>query len=112
MILCQVLTFFELESEPGGTMMESLKNLVNQVLNKARDNVGSSAQKSLSESNNLKPMVTPGPKGSFINISQMKLWSLQSQKEVSLIFPKRMPMSDSKMLKASIHGPMPSFNLF
>lgn len=42
-----------------------------QVLNKARDDAGSSAQKSLSESNNLKAMVTSGSKGSFINISQM-----------------------------------------
>uniref|UniRef100_A0A0E0QEI2 DNA-directed RNA polymerase subunit n=1 Tax=Oryza rufipogon TaxID=4529 RepID=A0A0E0QEI2_ORYRU len=46
---------------PGDTM----------VLNKARDDAGSSAQKSLSESNNLKAMVTAGSKGSFINISQM-----------------------------------------
>ena len=41
-------------------MMESFKNRVNRVLNKARDNAGSSAQKSLSESNNLKAMVTAG----------------------------------------------------
>lgn len=41
------------------------------MLNKARDDAGSSAQKSLSESNNLKAMVTAGSKGSFINISQM-----------------------------------------
>ena len=40
-------------------------------MNKARDEAGSSAQKSLSESNNLKAMVTAGSKGSFINISQM-----------------------------------------
>src|SRR3954468_24517204 len=44
---------------------------LDQVLNKARDNAGSSAPKSLSESNNLKAMVTVGSKGSFINISQM-----------------------------------------
>ncbi|KAJ6413303.1 hypothetical protein OIU84_006156 [Salix udensis] len=61
----------ELEAEPGRTMMESFENRVNQVLNKARDDAGSSAQKSLSESNNLKAMVTAGSKGSFINISQM-----------------------------------------
>ncbi|CDP14970.1 unnamed protein product [Coffea canephora] len=60
-----------LEAEPGRTMMESFENKVNQVLNKARDDAGSSAQKSLSESNNLKAMVTAGSKGSFINISQM-----------------------------------------
>ena len=71
MIICHVLTFFELESEPGRTMMESFGNRVNRVLNKARDNDGSSAQKSFSESNNLKAMVTAGSKGSFINISPM-----------------------------------------
>ncbi|TVU25187.1 hypothetical protein EJB05_27675, partial [Eragrostis curvula] len=61
----------KLEAEPGRTIMESFENKVNQVLNKARDDAGSSAQKSLSESNNLKAMVTAGSKGSFINISQM-----------------------------------------
>ncbi|KAL5997271.1 DNA-directed RNA polymerase II subunit rpb1 [Asimina triloba] len=61
----------QLEAEPGRTTMESFENRVNQVLNKARDDAGSSAQKSLSESNNLKAMVTAGSKGSFINISQM-----------------------------------------
>eukprot|EP01018_Ginkgo_biloba_P010814 Gb_06029 [translate_table: standard] len=60
-----------LEAEPGRTMMESFENRVNQVLNKARDDAGSSAQRSLAESNNLKAMVTAGSKGSFINISQM-----------------------------------------
>eukprot|EP00850_Spirogloea_muscicola_P018640 SM000173S03009 [mRNA] locus=s173:142606:150701:- [translate_table: standard] len=61
----------ELEAQPGRTMMESFENRVNQVLNKARDDAGASAQKSLSESNNVKAMVTAGSKGSFINISQM-----------------------------------------
>ncbi|KAL8542647.1 hypothetical protein ACS0TY_003506 [Phlomoides rotata] len=61
----------QLEAEPGRTMMESFENRVNQVLNKARDDAGSFAQKNLSESNNLKAMVTAGSKGSFINISQM-----------------------------------------
>ncbi|KAL3846076.1 hypothetical protein ACJIZ3_003479 [Penstemon smallii] len=61
----------QLEAEPGRTLMDSFENRVNQVLNKARDDAGSSAQKSLSESNNLKAMVTAGSKGSFINISQM-----------------------------------------
>nr|GEZ15055.1 RNA polymerase II largest subunit [Tanacetum cinerariifolium] len=59
----------QLKPEPGRTMMESFENKVNQVLNKARDDAGSSAQKSISESNNLKAMVTAGSKGSFINIS-------------------------------------------
>nr|GEW83532.1 RNA polymerase II largest subunit [Tanacetum cinerariifolium]GEY05758.1 RNA polymerase II largest subunit [Tanacetum cinerariifolium] len=61
----------QLEPEPDRTMMESFENKVNQVLNKARDDVGSSAQKILSESNNLKAMVTASSKGSFINISHM-----------------------------------------
>ncbi|KAL3689206.1 hypothetical protein R1sor_015515 [Riccia sorocarpa] len=61
----------QLEAQPGRTMMESFENNVNRVLNNARDEAGSSAQKSLSESNNLKAMVTAGSKGSFINISQM-----------------------------------------
>ncbi|XP_074308455.1 DNA-directed RNA polymerase II subunit RPB1-like isoform X1 [Silene latifolia] len=61
----------QLEPEPGRTMKDSFENRVNQVLNKARDDAGSFAQKSLSESNNLKAMVTAGSKGSFINISQM-----------------------------------------
>ncbi|CAO2828701.1 unnamed protein product [Amaranthus hypochondriacus] len=61
----------QLDPEPGRTMMESFENRVNQVLNKARDDAGSSAERSLSESNNLKAMVTAGSKGSFINISQM-----------------------------------------
>ncbi|KAL3525220.1 hypothetical protein ACH5RR_013592 [Cinchona calisaya] len=61
----------KLEAEPGRTMMESFENRVNQVLNKARDDAGSSAQNNLSESNNLKAMVTAGSKGTFINISQM-----------------------------------------
>ncbi|XP_057856467.2 DNA-directed RNA polymerase II subunit RPB1 [Cryptomeria japonica] len=60
-----------LEAEPGRTMMESFENKVNQVLNKARDDAGTFAQKSLDDSNNLKAMVTAGSKGSFINISQM-----------------------------------------
>ncbi|MQM10300.1 hypothetical protein Taro_043192 [Colocasia esculenta] len=61
----------QLEPEPGRTMMESFENKVNQVLNRARDDAGNDAQKSLAESNNLKAMVTAGSKGSFINISQM-----------------------------------------
>ncbi|KAF9603034.1 hypothetical protein IFM89_033759 [Coptis chinensis] len=61
----------QLGPEPGLTRMESFENRVNQVLNKARDDAGSRAEKSLSESNNLKAMVTAGSKGSSINISQM-----------------------------------------
>uniref|UniRef100_A0A0D9XW28 DNA-directed RNA polymerase subunit n=1 Tax=Leersia perrieri TaxID=77586 RepID=A0A0D9XW28_9ORYZ len=61
----------QLEAEPGRTMMESFENKVNEVLNKARDAAGTSAEKSLPESNNLKAMATAGSKGTFINISQM-----------------------------------------
>uniref|UniRef100_A0A0E0KYK6 DNA-directed RNA polymerase subunit n=1 Tax=Oryza punctata TaxID=4537 RepID=A0A0E0KYK6_ORYPU len=61
----------QLEAEPGRTVMGSFENRVNEVLNKARDVAGTSAEKSLSESNNLKAMATAGSKGSFINISQM-----------------------------------------
>lgn len=61
----------QLEAQPGRTMKESFENRVNGVLNKARDEAGASAQRSLSESNNLKAMVTAGSKGTFINISQM-----------------------------------------
>ncbi|GKF39436.1 RNA polymerase II largest subunit, partial [Tanacetum coccineum] len=55
----------QLEPEPGRTMMESFENKVNQVLNKARDDAGSSAQKSLSESNNLKAMNVEGKRIPF-----------------------------------------------
>jgi len=61
----------KLECQPGRTILESFENNVNQVLNKARDKAGTSAQKSLKETNNVKNMVTTGSKGSFINISQM-----------------------------------------
>ncbi|RYR37877.1 hypothetical protein Ahy_A09g042792 [Arachis hypogaea] len=61
----------KLESEPGQTMMDTFEKKVNEVLNEARNDAGKKAQTSLSESNNLKAMVTAGSKGSFINISQM-----------------------------------------
>ncbi|CAD6260248.1 unnamed protein product [Miscanthus lutarioriparius] len=61
----------QFEATPGRTMMESFENKVNEILKTARDDAGSSAQKSLSQSNNLKAMVTAGSKGTFINISQM-----------------------------------------
>eukprot|EP00526_Cylindrotheca_closterium_P003203 CAMPEP_0113639728 /NCGR_PEP_ID=MMETSP0017_2-20120614/20848_1 /TAXON_ID=2856 /ORGANISM="Cylindrotheca closterium" /LENGTH=1628 /DNA_ID=CAMNT_0000550969 /DNA_START=136 /DNA_END=5019 /DNA_ORIENTATION=+ /assembly_acc=CAM_ASM_000147 len=61
----------ELEIQPGRTMMESFEQLVNKVLNTARDHAGKSAQSSLDETNSVKAMVTAGSKGSFINISQI-----------------------------------------
>jgi len=61
----------ELEIQPGRTMIESFEQLVNKVLNTARDHAGKSAQSALDESNSVKAMVTSGSKGSFINISQI-----------------------------------------
>ena len=61
----------DLEIQPGRTMIESFEQLVNKVLNTARDHAGKSAQSSLDESNSVKAMVTAGSKGSFINISQI-----------------------------------------
>ena len=61
----------ELEIQPGRTMIESFEQLVNKVLNTARDFAGKSAQSSLDETNSVKAMVTAGSKGSFINISQI-----------------------------------------
>jgi len=60
-----------LEIQPGRAMMESFEQLVNKVLNTARDHAGKSAQSSLDETNSVKAMVTAGSKGSFINISQI-----------------------------------------
>ena len=61
----------ELEAQPGMTMLETFESNVNQVLNKARDDAGTSAQNSLLPTNNVVRMVTAGSKGSFINISQV-----------------------------------------
>lgn len=61
----------KLEIQPGRTMIESFEQLVNKVLNTARDHAGKSAQSSLDETNSVKAMVTAGSKGSFINISQI-----------------------------------------
>jgi DNA-directed RNA polymerase II subunit RPB1 len=53
-------------------VIESFEQLVNKVLNTARDHAGKSAQSSLDETrNSVKAMVTAGSKGSFINISQI-----------------------------------------
>ena len=60
-----------LELQPGMTMQQSFEQKVNQILNKARDNAGNSAQGSLDDTNNVKMTVTAGSKGSFLNISQM-----------------------------------------
>ena len=63
----------ELEPSPGNTLRQTFENVVNRLLNDARDKTGSSAQKSLSEFNNFKSMVVAGSKGSKINISQVSV---------------------------------------
>ena len=50
---------------------ETFENQINKLLNNARDEAGSDAQKNLEDSNNIKKMVVCGSKGSFINISQI-----------------------------------------
>eukprot|EP00873_Tetraselmis_striata_P038203 jgi/Tetstr1/458467/TSEL_004322.t2 len=49
-----------LEPQPGCTMMEAFENKVNEVLNKARDDAGKHAQKTLKETNNVKRMNVEG----------------------------------------------------
>ena len=61
----------ELEMQPGMTLQQSFEQKVNQILNKARDDAGNSAQASLDDTNNVKMTVQAGSKGSFLNISQM-----------------------------------------
>ena len=61
----------KLDCLPGMTVRESFESLVNRELNRARDNAGKSAEKSLKEFNNVKQMVVAGSKGSYLNISQM-----------------------------------------
>ncbi|CAM9431387.1 unnamed protein product [Chrysoparadoxa australica] len=61
----------ELKTQPGKSMMESLEASINQVLNKCRDDSGTSAQQSLNELNAVKAMADAGSKGSSTNISQI-----------------------------------------
>ena len=60
-----------LEPSPGNSLRQTFENIVNGLLNGARDNTGSSAQRSLSDFNQFKAMVVSGAKGSSINISQV-----------------------------------------
>ncbi|KAJ9056799.1 DNA-directed RNA polymerase II core subunit rpo21 [Entomophthora muscae] len=60
-----------LQPLPGLTVRETFESRVNQALNKARDDAGKMAERSLPEYNNIKQMVVSGSKGSFVNISQM-----------------------------------------
>ena len=61
----------QLEPTPGNTLRQTFESQVNHILNDARDRTGGSAQKSLSDFNNFKIMVSAGSKGSKINISQV-----------------------------------------
>uniref|UniRef100_A0A1I8H8Q8 DNA-directed RNA polymerase subunit n=1 Tax=Macrostomum lignano TaxID=282301 RepID=A0A1I8H8Q8_9PLAT len=61
----------ELTPTPGNTLRQTFENMVNKILNDAREKTGSCAQKSLSEFNNFNAMVVSGAKGSKINISQV-----------------------------------------
>ncbi len=56
---------------PGNTLRQTFENHVNKILNEARDETGTAAQKSLSDFNSFKAMVVAGSKGSKINISQV-----------------------------------------
>lgn len=61
----------QLEPQPGMTIRETFESTVNKLLNKAREDAGKAATKSLAPFNNAKQMVDSGSKGSEINISQM-----------------------------------------
>ena len=61
----------ELEAQPGRTMIESFEQMVNRVLNQARQKAGLNVQETIDETNNVKAMVMAGSKGSDINISQI-----------------------------------------
>ena len=65
--------FDELEATPGNTLRQTFENMVNRILNDARDKTGGSAKRSLTEFNNFKVMVVAGSKGSDINVSQVKV---------------------------------------
>eukprot|EP00871_Galdieria_phlegrea_P004168 jgi/Galph1/4752/GphlegSOOS_G3327.1 len=76
----------EIQCKPGKTMMESLEDQINSVLNQARNRVGSAAARSLPASNNLKRMVNAGSKGSTLNISQIMASVGQQNVEGKRIF--------------------------
>ena len=70
--------FDELEATPGNTLRQTFENMVNRILNDARDKTGGSAKRSLTEFNNFKVMVVAGSKGSDINVSQVKFFIQKS----------------------------------
>jgi len=53
------------------TTRDELEHSITNILNKARDETGSYATKSLNDKNSLNNMVVSGSKGNFINISQI-----------------------------------------
>jgi len=61
----------KLKTTPGKTVLETFEAGVLKVLDKARDDAGTFAERSLDERNNIKAMVTAGSKGSFVNIAQI-----------------------------------------
>ncbi|CAF3875482.1 unnamed protein product [Rotaria sp. Silwood1] len=60
-----------LELSPGNSLRQTFENVVNGLLNSARDKTGLLAKRSLSDFNQFKAMVVSGAKGSSINISQV-----------------------------------------
>ena len=61
----------QLEPTSGKTLRQTFENMVNRILNDARDKTGGSAKRSLTEFNNSKVMVVAGSKGSDSNVSQV-----------------------------------------
>ena len=60
-----------LEKQPGKNILESFESRVNEQLNKAREDAGQLALKSIDERNNIKQTVTSGSKGTETNITQI-----------------------------------------
>ncbi|KAH0530475.1 hypothetical protein TsFJ059_005088 [Trichoderma semiorbis] len=69
--LTAMATANELEALPGMNVRATFENKVSMALNMARDQAGTTTQKSLKDSNNAVTMAESGSKGSSINISQM-----------------------------------------
>ncbi len=67
------------------TLRESFEDNVVRYLNEARDKAGRSAEVNLKSLNNVKQMVSSGSKGSFINIAQMLLVSVNNLLKVKEI---------------------------
>ena len=69
--LTDLATQNKLEPLPGMNIRETFESKVSKALNTARDNAGTSTEKSLKDLNNAVTMALSGSKGSSINISQM-----------------------------------------